>query len=348
MGRSRKGVESQIGVVTKKEVESQKDVESQREVVTQVGVVVQKGAEFEEMAALVASVDMSGKLQCSCMSFPEYGIFFPSDDWPQVCTVMLHRKGISGRLDSKSQVTLVGTPLTFCLTEKMVQVRCAHGVTVNYAVDRIMFEGLGGSECQGGSIPSDVVYALEWGRDFVRFDDICHERGDVPTVGLTHTKTVTAPDGERSEVEVTRKRGMSAQRTDLTSRDKTDADLVDKTAEVVTRLVSNWRDDSISGGDCGSEKEREHRIEGLEKEVSELKGHMVTWHGMNKALREEVDENVKRERVLRQTAEHRVEELEKKVLELRPVHLAKCEQEPQGRDGGTRRSSKKSSAREIG
>ncbi|XP_073444606.1 uncharacterized protein [Dendrobates tinctorius] len=46
---------------------------------------------------------------------------------------------------------------------------------------------------------------------------------------------------------------------------------------------------------------------------------MVTWQGLNKALREEVDECVKRERVPRQTAEHRVEELKKEMEELRGV-----------------------------
>ncbi|XP_073440433.1 uncharacterized protein [Dendrobates tinctorius] len=158
-----------------------------------------------------------------------------------------------------------------------------------------MFEGTKGGACQGGGILRDLVYALERGRDFVVFDDIWQEGGDVSTVGLTRIEMVTAPDVDRSEVELTG-RSTSAQLTDLTSCDKTDGGLGDEVTGVDTRSESNWRvdlddrRDSDSRGDCGSEREREHRLDDLEKEVFELKGHLASWQGLNKSLREEVGE----------------------------------------------------------
>ncbi|XP_073417087.1 myosin-9-like [Dendrobates tinctorius] len=74
----------------------------------------------------------------------------------------------------------------------------------------------------------------------------------------------------------------------MTSHDMTDGGLGDETTGVDTRSEGNWRVHLDDRGDCGSEREREHRLEELEKEVSELKDHLATWQGLNKSLREEV------------------------------------------------------------
>ncbi|XP_073435591.1 uncharacterized protein [Dendrobates tinctorius] len=234
---ARKGVESPKGAVAQIGVVTQNGVESREGVETQSGVVVQKGAKFEEVTALGDSVGTSGVPQCMCRSFSECGISFPgSNDGPQMCTVMLHREGAFGRLESENQVTLTGTPLTFSLSEKNVRVRCKHGVTVNYAVDRVVFEGTKGGECQGGGIPRDLDYAWERGRDFVLFDDVLSDDGDASTVGPADTEIVMAPDMDRSEVELTRRKSTTAQLKDLTSRDMTDGGLGDET--IVSSSVS--------------------------------------------------------------------------------------------------------------
>ncbi|XP_073403172.1 uncharacterized protein [Dendrobates tinctorius] len=317
---SQKGEVTQIGVVTQKGVESQKGAVTQIGVATQSWVVVQKGAKFEEVTALGDSVGMSGVPQCMCRSFSECGISLPgSNDGPQMCTVMLHREGAFGRLDSESQVTLTGTPLVFSLTEKNVRVHCKHGVTVNYAVDTVVFEGTKGGECQGGGIPRDLVYAWERGRDFLLFDDIWSDDGDASTVGPADTETVTAPDMDRSEVELTRGRSTSAQLTDLTSRDKTDGGLGDETTGLDTLVLDgNWRvhstgvtDPVVPFDDIIKEVVVRHVLAKREQD------HEI------QLIKETVTEHVERERVLRQAAEHRVDELEKEVSELRG-HLSAC------------------------